>query len=369
MADNVYTFSVYAPTNAGATNKSVGNIPTKLDRILRLVENPDVYPLDITVDGGLSTIWATVQKNDPTNLIYRDDKTVDISELYSTTGDPVAGTAFEAWSAIVNKFVSFAQDERKDHLFIADPLRNIFIQGENGKVMDDKTKIYSTHIYWALRNLFGAQNTSFACSYANWFKTFDNNLSKSFWVPASGYICAAMVRTDINFQPWYAPAGFTRGLISGVTDVGINPTQKQRDLLYKIALNPVAFFPNDGFAIYGQKTLQRKPSAFDRINVRRLFLWLEKSTLNTVKYFVFEPNTFSTRTRLVNTITPMFELAKNTEGLYDYMIVADERINTPDVIDNNELKVNIYIKPVRTAEFIMVEFFATKTSQNFSELI
>jgi phage tail sheath protein FI len=119
----------------------------------------------------------------------------------------------------------------------------------------------------------------------------------------------------------------------------------------------------------GQKTLQKKPTAFDRINVRRLFLALERSTQRTLKYFVFEPNTEATRTRLYNAIEPIFAYAKQTEGLYDFLIVCDDRNNTPESIDNNELIVDIYIKPVRTAEFILVNFIATRTGQDFSELL
>ena len=129
------------------------------------------------------------------------------------------------------------------------------------------------------------------------------------------------------------------------------------------------FFNGDGFSAFGQKTLQNKPTAFDRINVRRLFLTLERAVQRTVKYFVFEPNTDFTRNRLKSTISPIFDYAKDTEGLYDYLIVADERNNTPDTIDNNELIVDIYLKPVRTAEFILVNFIATRTGQNFQELI
>jgi len=121
--------------------------------------------------------------------------------------------------------------------------------------------------------------------------------------------------------------------------------------------------------VFGQKTLLKKPSAFDRINVRRLFLNLETATRDTAKFFVFEPNTYFTRTQVINTLSPIFDAAKNTEGVYDYLIVCDERNNTPDIIDNNELKVDIYIKPVRTAEFILVTFYATKTSQSFEELL
>jgi phage tail sheath protein FI len=205
--------------------------------------------------------------------------------------------------------------------------------------------------------------------YANWVKVFDNNLDDICWVPFSGFAAAAMANTDTNFQPWFATAGFTRGVVTGVTDLGIFPKQKQRDQLYKINLNPIAFFPGEGFVVYGQKTLQKKPSAFDRINVRRLFLNLETATKNAVKYFVFEPNTLFTRTQVLNTLTPIFDNAKNTQGVYDYLIICDERNNTPDIIDANTLVVDIYLKPTRAAEFILANFYATRSGVSFQEIV
>ena len=178
-----------------------------------------------------------------------------------------------------------------------------------------------------------------------------------------------MARTDAATFPWFAPAGFTRGLVTFANDIAVNPNQKQRDELYKANINPVAQFPNQGLVVFGQKTLSKKSSAFDRINVRRLFLSLERPTKKVSRFFVFEQNTEFTRTRIVNTLTPIFERAKNNEGLYDYLIVCDERNNTPAVIDANELVVDIYIKPTRTAEFILVNFYATRTDANVEELI
>jgi len=189
------------------------------------------------------------------------------------------------------------------------------------------------------------------------------------WQPFSGYAAAMITSSDANNYFWTAPAGLNRGIITGISDIGINPLQKQRDLLYNISLNPLVYFPGEGYVVMGQKTLQTTPTAFDRINVRRLFLYLEKAVNQTVKFFVFEPNTTFTRSRIVNTITPIFEKAKTTQGLYDYLIVCNATNNTPTVIDDNTLVVDIYIKPVRTAEFILVNFYATKTSQNFNELV
>jgi phage tail sheath protein FI len=178
-----------------------------------------------------------------------------------------------------------------------------------------------------------------------------------------------MIEVDTNQFPWYAPAGLNRGILRDVVDIGINPSQKQRDLLYKNGVNPTVFWPSDGYVVWGQKTLQRKPSAFDRINVRRLFLWMEKAVLAITRYFVFEQNTLFTRERVKAAIAPILDFAKNNEGVYDYMIVCDERNNTPDVIDRNELVVDIYVKPVRVAEFILVNFVATRTGQSFEEVL
>ena len=273
------------------------------------------------------------------------------------------------YHAVFSRFETFCAHQRKDCLLIADPIRHIFVRGENSLVLSDHNKSFSQYIYNALRHNLELANSSYACTYGNWVKVNDPYAGMNVWIPFSGFAAANMAQTDANFQPWYAPAGFTRGRVRNALAMAITPKQKERDQLYKISINPVAFFPNDGFTIYGQKTLQRQPSAFDRINVRRLFLFLEKATKSTVKYFVFEPNTLFTRTRVINTLQPIFDLAKNSEGLYDYMIVCDRRNNTGDVIDRNELIIDIYLKPVRAAEFILVNFIATRTSANFSELI
>ena len=252
---------------------------------------------------------------------------------------------------------------------ILDPIRHIFVQGPGNKTLDDKTKNFSQHIYAPLKHLYQNVNSSYAATYGNWMLVYDGQLNRNIWVPPSGYIGAMYANTDSNFQPWFAPAGFTRGVLSGVSDLAVYPKQKHRDQLYKININPIAMFPNDGLVVFGQKTLQSKPSAFDRVNVRRLFLYLEKATRSTVKYFVFEPNTLFTRSQVSNVLAPIFDTAKNTQGLYDYLLICDERNNTPDVIDQNELVIDIYIKPVRAAEFILVNFYATRTGQDFSELV
>ena len=358
-------------------NKVVGDIPGKLDRIFACISNPEVVPIDVSVDAGLSTIWATTIATGAASATGFDD-TVYISDtifgdLSAYDGSISTSPIQDAHEVIYDRFNTFAESTRKDHIHISDPLRQIFVNGTNYKKFTSKCdrvdNPFSQVIYWPLRNLYQAANSSYSASYANWVKVYDSNSGGYCWVPFSGWAARAYAETDRDRFPWIAPAGLTRGIVHNVVDLAINPNQKERDLLYRIGQNPVCFFPNDGFTIWGQKTLFRKPSAFDRINVRRLFLALEKPTSRVMKYYVFEPNTIFTRTSVVNTLTPLFEQAKRNEGVYDYLIICDERNNTPDVIDNNELVVDIYLKPVRAAEFILVNFIATRTNQDFVELI
>lgn len=383
-ANNVYPHGVYR--KQAAFSSDTGNIPSKLDRVFELADNFDLFPIDITCEAGLGTVYVGTDGGSKSE--FDDEEYFDIGSF--TTTDAVSGNGLyvtkvidnrseidylHQYDTIFDKFKGFSQFQRKDNLFISDPLRYIFVQGKNRKTLTSENREagvnFSQHIYWPLRHTLtgGTKNSSYCCNYANWGFTNDKTLNRGVWVPMSGFAAAAMGNTDSNFYPWIAPAGFTRGLLSGVTDLAFYPKQKERDQLYKIGLNPVANFPNDGFAIFGQKTMQAKPSAFDRINVRRLFLYLQKATMNTVKYFVFEPNTFFTRTQVLNVLTPIFEEVKNTQGMYDYLIVCDERNNSPDVIDRNELVVDIYVKPTRAAEFILVNFYATRTGQDFSELV
>ena len=397
VGDKMYPSGVFKKTEAEA--KNIGAIPTKLEYIFETIDNHELYPLDITCEAGLGTIFVgshggrrafddesyfeigdglgtdefgTVDSEDgyddfkePTNL----DGRWNYDNLYTPRVLENKKRTIANYNAVSSVFVNFAQNKRKDHMTILDPLRYIFVQGQNNKTLGNKTHIFSKHVYWPLRHNYEATNTSYAATYGNWARVFDGSLGRNIYVPFSGRLSALYARTDAQYQPWFAPAGFTRGVLSTVTDIAVYPKQKHRDQLYKIGINPIANFPNDGFVVFGQKTLQSKPSAFDRVNVRRLFLYLEKAVRATVKYYVFEPNTLFTRTQVVNVLTPIFEKTKNTQGVYDYLIVCDERNNTPFVIDQNELVVDIYIKPVRSAEFILCNFYATRTDQNFSELV
>ena len=355
----LYPVSTFLPSYNADTNKTSGSVVKKIERALSHIESTETETVDIIIDGGLSTIYA----NGGTEY-YDDTIYADTTPLASPAATEIAN-----WRAVFNVFNNFCQNTRKDCVFISDPLRQIFINGENVKTIGVKGNTFTQDIYTPLKNCYESIESNYSAAYANWVKNYDPYTDKQIWLPASGYVAAVYARSDAATQPWFAPAGLTRGVINNITDLAFNPNQKQRDYLYTISLNPVVFFSGDGYVIFGQKTLQTKPSAFDRINVRRLFLVLERAVQQTLQFYVFEPNTEFTRTRVRNSINPILDLAKNTQGLYDYQVVVDERNNTPDVIDRNELAVDIYIKPVRTAEFILVNFIATRTGQNFAELI
>ena len=367
----LYSIGEFEPCN-DKTFKVIGNTAGKVDRGFRLAENRDLIPLDIVVDGGLSTIEAISHEISAGRIgeeyngkdIY--DDTVFANLVDEST---LKQNAFESWKSIYNLYETFCEDTRGDCMFIVDPLRNIFVQGRNGKVSDTDGYSFSTDILTPLRTLTESSNSNYGAVYGNWVKSVDITSGERYWYPYSGYQAAIMARLDSVQQPWYPPAGLNNGQIRNVVDLGVEPNQRERDLLYRYNINPITLFPGDGFVVMGQKTLQKKPSAFDRINVRRLFLSLEKATRRVSRYFVMELNTAFTRTRLVNVLTPIFENAKNNQGVYDYLIVCDERNNTPDVIDRNELAVDIYLKPTRAAEFILINFVATRTGDDFSEIV
>lgn len=381
-ADSLYALGAF--TNTTFKDKSLGSISQKVRRSLEGVRNDDIYDIDLVVEAGLGTIAVAkaAYAVDNSGFDNYDEfnygttlkaymETLRTSAALSTTGETVRALYQDVFSTF-ETFCSPPYDGggRGDCVFIADALRHICITGRDTKILSDRAnRNFQKDVYWAIRHQFELVNSSYAAVYANWCKIYDNYTGRFVWIPFSGFAGSTIANSEAATFPWIAPAGFTRGLISTSTDIAINPNQKQRDELYKSNINPVAFFPSQGQVVFGQKTLLKRPSAFDRINVRRLFLALERPTRKAAQFFVFEPNTTFTRTRLINTLTPIFQKAKATEGLYDFIIICDERNNTPEVIDNNELVVDIYIKPVRAAEFILVNFYATRTDANFQEII
>ena len=189
------------------------------------------------------------------------------------------------------------------------------------------------------------------------------------WIPASGHMAGLCANTDEVADAWWSPAGFNRGQLLGVTKLALNPSKANRDELYKGRINMICSFPGEGTILYGDKTAQTKPSAFDRINVRRLFLVLEKAIAKASKYQLFEFNDEFTRANFVNMVEPFLRDIKGRRGITDFAVVCDETNNNPQVIDTNNFAGDIYVSPARSINFINLSFIATRTGVNFSEII
>lgn len=189
------------------------------------------------------------------------------------------------------------------------------------------------------------------------------------WIPLNGDVAGLAVRTDSTNDPWYSPAGFNRGIIKNVIKLAYNPSQADRDLLYKNGINPVVTFPGQGTVLYGDKTLLSTPSAFDRINVRRLFIALEKAISRAAKATLFEFNDEFTRARFVGLVEPFLRDVQGRRGVTDFRVVCNETNNTAEVVDSNRFVGDIYIKPARAINFIQLNFVAVRTGVEFSEVV
>ena len=189
------------------------------------------------------------------------------------------------------------------------------------------------------------------------------------WVPLNGDIAGLCVRTDNERDPWFSPAGLNRGIIKNVVKLAWNPTKAERDSIYKAGVNPVVTFPGEGTLLYGDKTLLNRPSAFDRINVRRLFIVLEKSIAKAARSSLFEFNDEFTRAAFVNIVEPYLREVQGRRGIFDYRVICDTTNNTPEVIDQNQFVGDIYIKPARSINFIQLNFTAVRTGVEFEEIV
>jgi len=188
------------------------------------------------------------------------------------------------------------------------------------------------------------------------------------YVPLNGDIAGLCANTDGVADPWFSPAGFNRGNVRGCIKLSYNPNSSQRDQLYRFRVNPVVNFPGQGVVLFGDKTALAKPSAFDRINVRRLFLVLEKAIATAAKFQLFEFNDEFTRAQFRNLVEPFLRDVQGRRGITDFKVVADATNNTGEVIDRNEFIGDIYIKPARSINFITLNFIATRTGVAFSEV-
>jgi hypothetical protein len=209
-------------------------------------------------------------------------------------------------------------------------------------------------------------DSNYAATYYPWVKTIDVNTNKLIAVPPSVLLPGVFASNDRVAAEWFAPAGLNRGGLIGAVAVQNRLTQSEKDTLYEGKVNPIVQFPGQGIVVFGQKTLQDKPSALDRINVRRLLLTVRKYIASTSRYLVFEQNTAETRNRFLNIVNPYLESIQQRQGLYAFRVVMDDSNNTPDVIDRNIMKGAIYLQPTKTAEFIQIDFNILPTGAAFN---
>jgi len=209
------------------------------------------------------------------------------------------------------------------------------------------------------------QSSNYAATYYPWVQLFSNNLNKTVWCPPSTVIGGVLAFNDQVGAEWFAPAGLNRGGIPSVVRAERRLQQTDRDTLYTANVNPLATFPGTGVCVWGQKTLQRKPTALDRVNVRRLLIALKEFIGGVSRNLVFEQNTAVTRNRFLNQVNPYLDTVVQRQGLYAYRVIMDETNNTADVIDRNQLVGQIYIQPTKTAEFIILNFNLTPTGAEF----
>lgn len=248
-------------------------------------------------------------------------------------------------------------EKRKDCVAFFSPPKAYVVNNDGDEAVDITT----------FRNTLPV--TSYAALDSCWKYQYDRYNDVYRYVPMNGDIAGLHVRTDEERDAWWAAAGLNRGHIKNVIKLSWNPRQADRDILYKNNINPVVTFPGEGTVLWGQKTLLSKPSAFDRLNVRRLFIVLEKAISKASRYHLFEFNDNFTRTQFKNMVEPYLRDVQGRRGIYDFHVECSSNNNTPEVIDRNEFVADIYIKPARTAEFIRLNFIATRTGVAFETII
>ena len=261
-------------------------------------------------------------------------------------------------SAGAAKLISIAES-RRDCIAVVSPQRSDVI---NSNTSTKKTD--------AIIDFFNTlASSSFAIFDSGYKYVYDKYNDTYRYLPCAADVAGLCINTTINSETWFSPAGYNRGNLRNATKLAYSPKQSERDRLYTARINPVVSFPGQGIVLFGDKTALASPSAFDRINVRRLFIELEKNIARFSKFQLFEINDEITRAAFKGACDPYLRNVQGRRGIYDFLVVCDDSNNTPDVIDRNEFQAEIYIKPARSINFITITFVATRTGVSFNELI
>lgn len=281
--------------------------------------------------------------------LFADAETIDINLLIGTEVSSSDAVSFS------NQMITIAES-RKDIVVFLSPAVEETVNNITAAT-DVKT--------WADQ----VTSTSYAVFDSTALYVYDKYNDKYRWTIAAGSVAGLCAYTDSVSDPWFSPAGFTRGQLRGVTKIAFNPKKFERDSLYKARVNPIVAFPGEGIVLYGDKTALSKPSAFDRINVRRLFITLEKAVATAAKFQLFEFNDEFSRAQFRNLVEPFLRDVQGRRGITDFAVICDGTNNTGEVIDSNRFVADIYIKPARSINFITLNFIATRTGVEFSEIV
>ena len=335
----------FANARSGVTSNTAANMTA-------LTVGPYTQSFRSGYDGVTESTQTLANMADAYSKFAKTEQ-VDVSLIL--TGKNQYGTVGEG---LANWIIDNVVEVRKDCIVLVSPEKSLVVTTSVHSPADSLV---------TFRNAI--HNSSYAVMDSGYKYMYDKYNDTYRWVPLNGDVGGTIVRTDNTRDPWFSPAGFNRGQIKNVVRLAFNPDKADRDVIYKADINPVVTFPGEGTVLYGDKTLLGKPSAFDRINVRRLFIVLEKAISTSAKFTLFEFNDEFTRATFRNLVEPYLRDIKGRRGIYDFRVVCDESNNTPERIDRNEFWGDIYIKPARSINFIQLNFVAVRTGVQFDEIV
>ena len=342
-------------------------IAQSLNKILDTTENINEYEIDVVCDAGISNIAQFVkQVYDPSADDGEDVGGLYQPVKYSSYFKFNKNTDLAYWKTIVFKYDTFCK-YRGDCMFVTESPRGMVLIGNKQVVRKTKKDTNVDLNILPYMSKIAGFNTSYGAGYMNWYRTISDYTGDTLWIPPSIKAMGTYILTDKQYNWWDAPAGMRRGIINCV-ETSFNPTGKQADVIYDTNWNYAVHYLNDGIIQEGQKTFKTGQSALDRVNVRRLLCRIKRYVYFASKQFLYEPHTQATREKYVKTITPFFQGLVTRGGLYGFKIICDESNNTPEVIDRNELRVKIGVKPVKTIEYIIIDLACLNTGASWSEM-
>ena len=359
-----YVFAGYAPTGSatgfalttGLTATATGNWGTNAQGTTFSASGNVTYNLaggvDYSANGGMNASLSNVISS--YNILTNP---AEYSVNFLISGPSGGATIYDS-QAKANALISIAE-QRKDCIAVISPHRN-------GVVNQTNSDTQTQNVINFFDSITSSSYAVFDSGYKYTFDRFNNTFR---YVACNADVAGLMARTSINQYPWFSPAGSSRGGINGAVKLAYNPSQAQRDLLYPKRINPIIFSPGAGIILFGDKTALSYGSAFDRINVRRLFLTIEATIERAARSQLFEFNDVITRSNFINIVEPYLRDVKSKRGITDFVVICDETNNTPDVIDGNQFRADIFVKPARSINFIGLTFVATRTGVSFEEVI